>query len=331
MKIFIFKIIEVVLFPVSLLSAIWMKFLTLAGLDKSILAEKIFLYFGVLPIRDHYYQPLINPKKHLAKSLREDRVLKGLDFNIETQLNLLNQFSFNKELIILPVIKKSQKSELQFYYNNNSFESGDAEYYYNIIRFFKPNKIIEIGSGFSTLIAEEALIKNKEEDNMYAPEHICIEPYEQGWFEKTKAKILRKKVENIEISFFKSLGENDILFIDSSHIIRPQGDVLFEILEILPVLSSGVIVHIHDIFSPKDYPDEWIIKEHRLWNEQYLLEAFLINNKDFEIIGSLNYLLHNYPEELKSVSPILKTQNNREPGSFWIRKKLYKLNKLKRE
>ena len=111
------------------------------------------------------------------------------------------------------------------------------------------------------------------------------------------------------------------MFIDSSHIIRPQGDVLFEILEILPVLSSGVIVHIHDIFSPKDYPDKWILKEHRLWNEQYLLEAFLSNNRDFEIIGSLNYLMHNYPKELKSVSPILNKQENREPGSFWIRKK----------
>jgi len=321
MKIFLFKIIEVTLFPITLFSAIWMKFLTFGGIDRSILAEKTFLCFGILPIRDHYYQPLINPKKHLTKSLREDRVLKGLDFNIKVQLNLLNQFSFNEELKILPVIKKRQKTELQFYYNNNSFESGDAEYYYNIIRFFKPNKLIEIGSGFSTLMAEEALIKNKEEDNKYAPEHICIEPYEQGWLEKTKAKILRKKVENIEISFFKSLGKNDILFIDSSHIIRPQGDVLFEILEILPVLSSGVIVHIHDIFSPKDYPDDWILKEHRLWNEQYLLEAFLSHNKDFEIIGSLNYLMHNYPKQLKSVSPILNKQKNREPGSFWIRKK----------
>ena len=215
MKIFVFKIIEVALFPITILSAIWMKFLTFGGIDRSILAEKIFLYFGVLPIRDHYYQPLINPKKHLTKSLREDRVLKGLDFNIETQLNLLNHFSFNEELKTLPIFKKNQISELQFYYNNKSFGSGDAEYYYNIIRFFKPKKIIEIGSGFSTLMAEEALRKNKEEDNMYAPEHICIEPYEQGWLEKTKAKILRKKVENIEISFFKSLGKQDILFIDS--------------------------------------------------------------------------------------------------------------------
>lgn len=321
MKIIIFKIIEVVLFPITLLSAVWIKALTLGGIQRTILAEKIFLYFDFLPIRDHYYQPLINPKKHLSKSLREDRVLKGLDFNIATQLDLLKQFSFNEELKMFPINKKNQTPELQFYYNNNSFESGDAEYFYNIIRFLKPKNIFEIGSGFSTLIAVAALKKNKEEDNMYEPKHICIEPFEQPWLEKTTAIIIRKKVENLELSLFKSLRESDILFIDSSHIIRPQGDVLFEILEILPVLSSGVIIHIHDVFSPKDYPDDWILKEHRLWNEQYLLEAFLSNNKDFEIIGSLNYLMHNYPEELKKASPILDIQKNREPGSFWIRKK----------
>ncbi len=309
------------MFPVTLLSAIWIKFLTIGGMHRTLLAEKTFLSFGFLPVKDHYYQPLINPKKHLTKSLRTDRNLIGLDFNIKGQLNLLKQFSYNEELKLFPVNKKNQTSELQFYYNNNSFESGDAEFLYNIIRFFKPKKIIEIGSGHSTLIAEAALKKNREENISSTSKHTCIEPYEQPWLEKIDAKIIRDKVENIELSLFSSLSENDILFIDSSHVIRPQGDVLFEILEILPSLNSGVIIHIHDIFSPKNYPDDWIKKEHRLWNEQYLLEAFLSNNTDFEIIGSLNYLKHNYPEELKNVAPILKTQKDREPGSFWIRKK----------
>ena len=290
-------------------------------MHRTLLAEKTFLSFGFLPIRDHYYQPLINPKKHLSKPLKDNRNLIGIDFNIDMQLNLLQQFSYNEELKLFPVNKENRTSELQFYYNNNSFESGDAEYLYNIIRFYKPKNIIEIGSGYSTLMVESALKKNKEDDNSYTTKHICIEPYEQPWLEKTDAEIIRKKVENIELSVFNNLKKNDILFIDSSHVIRPQGDVLFEILEILPALNSGVIIHIHDIFSPKDYPNNWIMKEHRLWNEQYLLEAFLSNNNDFEIIGSLNYLMHNHPEDIKSIAPILKTQHNREPGSFWIRKK----------
>jgi hypothetical protein len=86
---------------------------------------------------------------------------------------------------------------------------------------------------------------------------------------------------------------------------------------LLPILKPGVLVHIHDIFTPKDYLDDWIFS-HRLWNEQYLLEAFLSFNSDFRIIGALNYLAHNYRKELKAKCPIFAKQQNREPGAFWM-------------
>jgi len=126
-------------------------------------------------------------------------------------------------------------------------------------------------------------------------------------------------VEDLKIDFFRHLEEDDIFFIDSSHIIRPQGDVLFEILEILPSLNNGVIVHIHDVFSPRDYLDEWI-SSHVLWNEQYLLEAFLTNNVQYKIIGAVNFLKHHYFELLAAKCPVLAKEHNSEPGSFWIQK-----------
>ena len=92
--------------------------------------------------------------------------------------------------------------------------------------------------------------------------------------EKIGVTVIRQKVEGLGKAVFAELEKGDILFIDSSHIIRPQGDVLFEYLESLPSLNRGVIVHIHDIFSPKDYLKEWVTNEVRFWNEQYLLEAF---------------------------------------------------------
>lgn len=107
------------------------------------------------------------------------------------------------------------------------------------------------------------------------------------------------------MEIFGELEENDILFIDSSHMIRPEGDVLFEYLEILPSLAKGVIVHIHDIFSPRNYPKQWLVDEVRFWNEQYFLEAFLSHNRSGKIIAALNYLQHNHPETLKSVAPYL--------------------------
>jgi hypothetical protein len=139
-----------------------------------------------------------------------------------------------------------------------------------------------------------------------------------AWLEKTNVSVIRKKVEDVELSFFSTLQENDILFIDSSHIIRPQGDVLFEYLELLPTINKGVIVHIHDIFSPRNYLKSWLEDEVRFWNEQYLLEAFLCHNNSWKIIGALNYLHHNHYEKLKSVAPFLTP--DREPGSFYIQK-----------
>ena len=113
-------------------------------------------------------------------------------------------------------------------------------------------------------MALNAVDKNRAEDQNYQCEHFCIEPYEMAWLETKNVTVKRSKVEDIDISFFQQLEANDVLFIDSSHIICPQGDVLFEYLEILPVLNPGVIIHIHDIFTPKDYPDQWIFKSRLL-------------------------------------------------------------------
>jgi hypothetical protein len=103
-------------------------------------------------------------------------------------------------------------------------------------------------------------------------------------------------------------------------VIRPQGDVLFEYLALLPSLNPGVYIHIHDIFSPRDYPDDWVYNQHLFWNEQYLLEAFLTCNKQFKIVGALNYLAHNHRRELAAKCPVFADRPESEPGAFWIRK-----------
>ena len=313
----IIHIIDWVLSPVTALASMWLKLIRKAGIHRMKASKIIFNKVGIYPIRDHYYEPMFNTSR-LKKPLSMDRDLPGIDFNINEQLTILKSFSFTDELLEIPIEKTSK---LEFYYNNGPFSSGDAEYLYNIIRLYKPKKIIEVGSGNSTLMARNAINRNKSENQNYLCEHICIEPYQHPWLEKLDIEIVRNLVEDTERSLFLSLGENDILFIDSSHIIRPQGDVLVEYLEVMPLLRSGVLVHIHDIFTPKDYLDDWVKHRVRLWNEQYLLEAFLTLNNEFRIIGSLNYLKHHYPLELSSKCPILAQQFNfREPGSFWLRR-----------
>ncbi len=273
--------------------------------------------FDIYPIRNHYYQPLFKDKL-LKKDLSLERKLPLIDLKINKQLKLLEEFKYSEELTNLNLNKLKKKNK--FYFGNGSFEAGDAEILYQFIRYFKPKNFIEIGSGNSTLMAMEALNQNFKKDSIPS-KHICIEPYEMKWLDQinTNIKVKRELVENIDLSFFECLSENDILFIDSSHIIRPQGDVLKEYLEIIPSLKPGVIVHVHDIFTPRDYLDSFIREHVLMWNEQYILEALLSNSYRYEILCSLNYLHNNHYSNLKKCSPYLS--KNMTPGSFYFRVK----------
>jgi predicted O-methyltransferase YrrM len=310
-------LIDILLVPVAASASFVMRVIRRGGVERLPNTLRVFRRMGIYPIRDHYYEPLFNPS-YLRKPLSEDRELPGLQWNVDEQLALLKQFDFNNELLQLP---REHRGDLEYYFNNEAFASGDAEFLYNMIRLYKPRRIIEIGSGSSTLLAAGAIRCNNSDDAGYSCEHICIEPYEADWLETLGVTTVREPVERLDLSLFRSLEKNDILFIDSSHMIRPQGDVVVEYLEILPVLRSGVLIHVHDIFSPKDYLDEWIRTDVRFWNEQYLLEAFLSFNTEFKIIGALNFLKHRYPTELASCCPVLATEmGSREPGSFWLRR-----------
>lgn len=318
----VINFVDLSLFIFTLFSSIILKILRRIGLEKLPLSKLILLKVGVLPVRNHYYEPqfVYTPAELIELDKRN---LVGINLNIEAQLSLLKNFkdlklpeelnanSFGFDLKLL------NSNNPCFKFNNGSFESGDAEVYYNMVRTLRPKTIIEIGSGNSTLVALQAIDKNISESSVSCDIY-CIEPYEMPWLEMTNAKVIRSKVENLNLSIFDKLIQNDILFIDSSHIIRPGGDVLFNFLTVLPSLNKGVYVHIHDIFTPRNYLKSWIVDKCLLWNEQYLLEAFLTNNDSFAIVCATNFLHHNFRDEFKTIAPFV--DDNREPGSFWIQK-----------
>ena len=305
---------DILLLPWVYPAAWLLKNIRRAGVHRLPCCKNALLNIGVFPIRNHYFEPQFD-NRNPSPDFSEERNLQGIDWNISGQLEILETFRYSEELANIP---QEESGSLEFHFNNSAFESGDAEYWYQMIRSIKPMRIIEIGSGNSTLMAINAIRKNQRENQNYRCEHVCIEPYEMLWLEEAGVTVVRKKAEEVELSFFSRLKKNDILFIDSSHIIRPQGDVIFEYLELLPSLNKGVIVHIHDIFSPRNYLKQWLQDEVKFWNEQYLLEAFLIHNSSWKIVGALNYLHHNHYEKLKSVAPFLTP--GREPGSFYIQK-----------
>lgn len=282
------------------------------GVENFPLHRKLFLGIGVFPIRDHYYEPQLKYSAGFdAKKIRE----LPLDFDIPGQLAGLTNLQYKDELKTLQTSYAGNTGE--FYVKNSNFGAGDAELYYLVIRNAKPKKIIEIGSGFSTLLAIEAIRKNKAEG--FATELTCIEPYESAWLAgHSEITLVKQRVETLEPALFRTLQANDILFIDSSHIIRPENDVLFEYMQLLPALNPGVFIHIHDIFSPRHYRQDWLTQLYRFWNEQYLLEAFLCNNKAFKILYSLNYLKNDFYNATREALIHLSPED--EPSSFWLKK-----------
>jgi predicted O-methyltransferase YrrM len=308
------RLVDLLLAPVAIVAALSLKAIRRLGLHRLAVCRRALLGVGLLPIRKHYYEPFPYPGD-LRRPLEEERNLPGIDWNVAGQLDLLRELRYAAEITDL---QAPAAARTDFRLNNGSFESGDAEYLYQLIRAKKPGRIIEIGSGHSTLIAQRAVKRNREEVAGYECEHLCIEPFEAPWLDEAGVTVVRKRVETVDSALFARLGANDLLFIDSSHVIRPQGDVVTEYLEILPALQPGVLVHVHDVFSPRDYLREWVLERLWLWNEQYLLEAFLTNNESWKIIGALNLLHHAHSEELRRVCPYLT--RDREPGSLYIQR-----------
>ena len=253
--------------------------------------------YHIRPI--HFYEPIPDFRAITTEQITRRREFPTIDFNWDDQLALLDDLAaYHDEL-----------STLKFNFNNGYFSGFDAAVYYALIRHLKPQRIIEIGGGYSTQLASKALTTNGS-GNL-----ICIEPYpERLNGAGPTVELIQKRVEEIEIDFFSCLTANDILFIDSSHAVKFGSDVCYEFLEILPRLSPGVWVHVHDIFFPHDYPAEWLIERRMALNEQYLLEAFLSFNKQFQVT------LANYWLCLDHVNEATRLWPNTGASSLWMKR-----------
>ena len=311
----VYIILDIVFSPLLFIACVLMKYYRHRGIFKFPLTRAIYKLIGVFPIREHYYEPLFNYSKIPEKALMPKK-LPGIPFPEEEFLHLLEQFDYSAELTSLFAMKGDHRDNQFPVERFSSFAVGDLESWYNVIRHFKPACIIEIGGGVSTQVTMRALRQNEDENA--SCRHLCIEPYPKKWLLREKVDILKEKLENVDLSMFEKMQANDILFIDSSHIIRPGGDVLVEYLEILPTLNKGVIVHSHDIFYPDHYPIEWREKWINFWNEQYLLEAFLSCNADYRVILPVNYMKNRYFETFKKTAPFIVPDD--QPRSFYIQK-----------
>ena len=252
--------------------------------------------YHIRPI--HYYEPLPDFRSITSEQISRRRSFPGIDFRWEQQLALVGELATYRD----------ELHELEFDFENAYFSGSDAAVYYTLIRHLQPQRIIEIGGGFSTQIAAKALAANRK------GKLVCIEPYPER-LNGSNVELIQKRVEELDVEFFSSLEANDILFIDSSHTVKFRSDVCFEFLEILPRLARDVWVHVHDIFFPHDYPAEWLINRRLALNEQYLLEAFLSFNKTFATQLANYWLCLEHTDDVRLLWP-----NADRASSFWMKR-----------
>ncbi len=276
--------------------------------------------FGISVTPQHFYFPVPSLKSLNGKDWRACRPCGAFDFRLEEQISLLR-----REL--LPYISECGFSEggagnghaSLFHFNNGFFEHVDAEIAYSLARSRKPRRIVEVGSGNTTLLLAAALRRNTAEG--FPAEFVAIEPSPPPYLQDGLpglTELIPSQVQRAPSDLFRSLQANDILFIDSSHVVSMDSDVLHEFLCILPQLAPGVLVHFHDIFSPLDYPETFVKTNLCFWSEQYILEAFLSFNPAFKVLWAGAAMQRFHPEILRNAFPAWEGSFQRMPESLRV-------------
>lgn len=270
----------------------------------------------------HFYSPVIDPDEAAAAAeriwpARPD--VQGIDFGLEGQRELLRDV-FPRYIAgyDYPQTLPDGSDPQRFYDRNPAFGWLDSRALLVLLRHWSPRRVVEVGSGFSTLLMADVnrrFLARRAEIR-------CIEPYPPAFLAKPLdgvAEIIPARVQDVPLDIFAALGAGDVLFIDSSHVSKTGSDVNHLMFEVLPRLAAGVHIHFHDIFLPFDYPRDWVLKLGLYWNEQYVLRALLTLTRGFRVTFGSTYASVACGDELCAALS-LPPGSQYGGGSFWIEK-----------
>jgi hypothetical protein len=269
--------------------------------------------------RGHHYSPLadISEVESRAALLFRKEVDLGPSINLQpkAQKQLLGEVARYYSDFNWP---KQPSREFRFHLGQTAFGPGDAVILHAILRYFRPKRVIEAGSGFTSALmldTDERFFQNQIDFTF-------VEPYPESLLsllhpnDLGRCTLVRDKLQNVPLTVFHRLEANDLLFIDSSHVSKIGSDVNFILFEILPALRPGVLIHFHDILWPFEYSLRWI-KEGKAWNEAYMVRAFLQYNSHFEIILMNSFAGHAMRSLVEATMPLCLEDPG---GSLWLRK-----------
>jgi hypothetical protein len=268
----------------------------------------------------HFYSPVVDIDDIHAISESRDRLLAplpaGIDIDAGRILEMMRRLASYHSHFPFP---RNKTEPFRFYFGNAFFGVHDASILFSILLAFRPRRVIEVGCGYSSCLlldTNEMFFDNKIDLTMVDPSLEELRPL-FGPKGTGAARLFPNRLQDVPPGIFEELERNDILFIDSSHVAKTGSDVNYYLFRILPFLKPGVLVHVHDVLYPFEYPEAWVREEKRSWNEAYILHAFLQYNSSFGILYWANFVYHRFQDELRALMPACMEN---EGGSLWLRR-----------
>ncbi|MBV8869645.1 MAG: class I SAM-dependent methyltransferase [Acetobacteraceae bacterium] len=268
----------------------------------------------------HYHSPVVDPatvRDYVARE-RQSRPdgIPGLPLDAAVMRGL---WLANLDFIRTTPFTDEPTPAHRYNYTGGPFPWGDAIMLRAILGHFRPRRVVEIGSGYST-----ACMLDSADHAGLAPFHVtCVEPYPERLQsllrpqDADRITLHQSPIQDVSPAIVDTLEPNDILFIDSTHVMKTGSDVHYEFFHLLPRLRPGVIIHVHDVVYPFEYPDPWIFEQNYSWNETYVLRAFLMFNQEFRVLFWNSFYAARYAREVQAEFPVFL----RNPGSsIWIRR-----------
>lgn len=267
-------------------------------------------------VRADYYSPIVDPSALPNSVWDRAAPMPGLALDLDAQLELLRSWTSLLREFDPPLHPDPRRPG--FFLDNGWYGPMDAHVLYAQLRQLKPGRVLELGSGFSSLVADLALARNAADGR--PARHVVVDPFpsELTAHLGDRAEVIAISAAELDSGRFAALGDGDVLFVDTSHAVRPGGEVVRLVLEVLPSLAPGVLIQFHDIFRPFEYPRVLYERFNVHWQEQYLIQAFLAFNLQFEVLCANHALWRLRRPQVQSLFPALR--EGMEPSGFWFRK-----------
>ena len=271
----------------------------------------------------NYYFPLPDttvleqPAERARVWPEEPHPMPGIDWRPEAQVELCTEVFAGQTPISFP--KEAAPGVPEYAQDSRRYPWVDAWVLQAFLRHLQPSRVVEVGAGYSSLIT--ARVNNEFLNGQM--HFTAIDPNPLEFLERDIPGLTEMRPERVQdtpLEVFEQLGPNDLLFIDTSHALKTGGDVVWIYNQILPRLAPGVIVHLHDCFMPWDYPEQWVFAG-KGWNEQYMMQSFLVWNSAFEVLFGTHWMMRRHWDLLRRAFPdLVEEDRHREGSSLWIRR-----------